>query len=87
MKHYPIARKKWNEKLFFCIFSEIGNTFFWFDKGQIFSNFNEVIKFIDKKTRKPFFQLFLTENHNTSISPLLTTCKKKYKTKISLYVS
>ena len=34
--NYPITRKEQNEKTFFCIFSKIQNTFFDFDKSQIF---------------------------------------------------
>ena len=35
IKHHPTSRKKQNEELFFCIFSEIQNTFFCFDKSQV----------------------------------------------------
>ena len=86
-KHHPTLGKKQNENYFFVFFSEIKNTFFCFDKSQIFSNFNEVIKFIDTKTGKHFFQPFLIENHNTRASALLITGKRNLRTKMSLRVS
>ena len=53
--NYPITRKEQNEKTFFLyFFSKIQNTFFDFDKSQIFSNFNEVIRFINTQEGKNF---------------------------------
>ena len=45
--------------IFFVFFSKIQNTFFDFDKSQIFSNFNEVIRFINTQEGKKNFKIFL----------------------------
>ena len=81
MKHYPIARKKWNEKLFFTFFQKLETHFFVLTRVK-FLNFNDVIKLIDTKIGKHFFQLFLTEDHNTRASALLTTCKRNIRTEV-----
>ena len=49
---------------------------FCFDKSQIFLSPNDVMRFINTKNKKIFFSIFLTENHNTNASALLSTCKK-----------
>ena len=55
----PITRKEQNEKPFFLYFFQRFKThFFDFDKSQFFSNFNEVIRFINTQEGKHFFQNF-----------------------------
>ena len=54
-KHHPTLRKNRMRNYLFVFFSEIENTFFCFDKSQIFSNFNDVMKFINTKIGKYFF--------------------------------
>ena len=83
LKHHPILRKKPNEKLFFWyFFLEIQNTFFFvLTRVKFF-----VIKFIDTKTWKHFFQLFL-QKITTHVSVLLSIWKRNIRTKVSLHVS
>ena len=42
----------------FCVFSKIQNTLFLLWQGSNFVNLNKTIKFINTKTRKPFFLIF-----------------------------
>ena len=78
IKHYPITRKEQNEKPFFFV-SKIQNTFFDFDKSQIFSNFNEVIRFINTQEGKHLFKIFLIENHNTRVSCFIMNLQKEIR--------
>ena len=77
IKHHPTSRKKQNEKLFFVFFLELKTYFLFWQKSK-FSNLNDVMKFINTKTKNFFFQFFLTEKSTTRVSALLSTCKKKY---------
>ena len=58
VKHHPITRKKQNEKLFFVFFHEFKTHFFVFTWVK-FSSPNDIMKFINTKTRKLFFWFFL----------------------------
>ena len=82
IKHHPSSRKKPNEKLFFSVFFHKFKTlFFVLTRVKFF-----VIKFINTKTWKHSFQLFL-QKITTRVSVLLSTCKRKIRTKVSLHVS
>ena len=60
VKHYPITKKKWNEKtIFFVFFFQKFKTYFLFWQKSKFLNLNDIMKFINR-TGKPFFS-FLTE--------------------------
>ena len=74
-------------KIFYIFFQKFKTHFFFVLTRVNFLNFNDVIKFIDTKTGKHFFQLFLTENNNTRASALLTTCKRNIRTEAFLRVS
>ena len=52
---------------------------------QIFLHLNDVIKFINTKTKKKF--KFFTKNHNTRVFALLLICKRIMRTEVSLHVS
>ena len=67
---------KWTN-LFFVFFSKIQNTFFDFDKSQIFSNFNEVIRFINTQEGKHFFKIFDRKPQHTCIC-FINNLQKKY---------
>ena len=82
IKHHPTSSKKQNEKLFFCIFFRNSKYIFCFDKSQIFRH-----KIYQHKNRKAFFSTFLTENHDTRVSALLSTCKRNVRTDVSFHVS
>ena len=64
----------------FCIFLEIENTFFCFDKSQIFEMTSENL--LPQKQENIFSKRknFFLENHNTCVSALLT-CKKNIRTR------
>ena len=59
IKHYPITRKKQNEKPFFLYFSEIQNTFFCFDKSQIFRVLMTLWNLLTQKQENFFFNFSL----------------------------
>ena len=84
--NYPITRKEQNEQTFFVFFQRFKTHFFDFDKSQ-FLGPNHVIQFIDTKTKKHFFLIFLIENHNTRVSALLLTCKRNIRIEVSLHMS
>ena len=76
---------KENEKTHFLLFSKIQNTFFW----QVRKNFFLILMMLwNLLTQKQenFFQFFLTENNNTRVSALLSTCKRNMRTKVSLHM-
>ena len=69
---------------FFCIFrNSKTHSFFLTSKNHLFSNPNDVVKFIDMQKEKPFFHSFpiilFLENQNTRASVLLLTYKKKHE--------
>ena len=78
-----LLREKNGMKNYFLYFFGNWKHIFLFWQESNFSNFNEVMKFIDTTTRKRFFEnFFLTENHNTRVSALLTTCKRNIRTEV-----
>ena len=69
-------------KLFLYFFKDSKHIFLILTKVN-FSNFNEVIRFINTQEGKHFFKIFfLIENHNTRVSALLTTCKRNIRTEV-----
>ena len=82
MKHYPIARKKWNEEIFFLYFFQRFKTHFFVSTKVQFSSPNDVMKFINLETGTTFFSFSLTEI-TTRVSALLTTCKRNIRTEVS----
>ena len=75
IKYHPISRKRQNEKPFFVFLSKIQNTFFW-QVRKNFLNPNDVIKFINTKIGKPFFQFFLQKPQHTCICFIINQQKK-----------
>ena len=70
----------------FCIFSKNSKHIFGKSK-RIFSNTNDVIKFINTKKENFFFNFSLKKSHNTRVSILLSTCKKNMRIEVSFHVS
>ena len=91
IKHHPISIKKHNENPFFVfsqkfkhIFLQVRIKFFesqrrrkiyWYTKRKTFFYSFSIILF------------FFTENRNTCVSALLSTCKRNMRTEVSLHVS
>ena len=74
---------------FFVFFSEIQNTFFVVLTKVRFSNPNDVMKFINTKTKNPFFFNFLSLQKNPQHVYLLyyQPAKRNIRTDVSLHVS
>ena len=76
VKHYPITRKEQNEKLFFCIFSRIQNTFFWFWQESNLRILLTSCNLLTQKEKLLFSFFFLQKNHDTCTCFIINLQKK-----------